>query len=183
MNKRETIINKALDIPSEKGWHALTLLDVAKGCDMRFSELLEWFQDKTDLLVGYGRILDAQTTEDMKGQIDPDLPVKDILFDVLMTRIDLISERRDAVVSILRAMKCEPVSGLIVFPHLAHSMRYMLDISGCSIAGMRGHMAVLALGFAYLQALRVWVNDDSVDLSKTMAALDKNLGYFEKAGF
>ncbi|MEC9234751.1 MAG: hypothetical protein VX803_00740, partial [Pseudomonadota bacterium] len=91
MNKRETIINKALDITSEKGWHALTLLDVAKGCDMRFSELLEWFQDKTDLLVGYGRILDAQTTEDMKGQIDPDLPVKDILFDVLMTRIDLIS--------------------------------------------------------------------------------------------
>lgn len=182
MNTRELIINTALNITAEKGWNGLLLVDVARSCDMTFSALLEWFQDKTDILVGYGRLLDLKTQREM-GQIDHELPLKDNLFDVLMTRIDLLSEHREAVDNILKSLKCEPISGFIILPHMAHSMQKVLEICGYKPVGMRGHMAVLALGYAYLQTLRAWMYDDSVDLSKTMAALDKNLGYFEKAGF
>jgi hypothetical protein len=42
-------------------------------------------------------------------------------------------------------------------------------------------MQVLGLKAAYLSAWRVWRVDDSDDMAKTMAALDKALAYAERA--
>ena len=177
-NTREHIIETALRLTEQQGWHALSLMDVAKACDLSLADVLEWFSDKTDLLVGYGRGLDLKTLSDIDKD-DGSSPLKDRLFDVLMTRIDLVNENRGAALRILKDVKCDPFSALIVLPHLSHSMQIMLDAAGGQSKGVRGSMRVYGLALCYLNTLRVWFNDDSVDLSKTMAALDKNLGYFE----
>jgi len=177
-NKREQIIETALRLTEEHGWHALSLMDVAKACDLSLAEILEWFSDKTDLLIGYGRHLDLQTLCDIDKD-DGNTPLRDRLFDVLMTRIDLINENRGAALRILKDIKCDPFSAFIVLPHLSHSMQVMLDAAGGRSKGIKGSMRVYGLALCYLNTLRVWFSDDSVDLSKTMAALDKNLGYFE----
>jgi hypothetical protein len=36
-------------------------------------------------------------------------------------------------------------------------------------------LKLAAVGAAYLATFRIWLNDESEDLSKTMAALDRNM--------
>jgi AcrR family transcriptional regulator len=176
--KRDHIIQTALKLTEKRGWNALSLMDVAHACEISLADMLEWFSDKTDLLIGYGRSLDLQTVSDL-DKADDSMALKDRLFDVLMTRIDLLNDNRGATLSILNDIKCNPVSAFIVLPHLSHSMQLMLDAAGGAVHGVKGHLHVYGLTLCYLNTLRVWCGDDSVDLSKTMAALDKNLGYFE----
>ncbi len=54
-------------------------------------------------------------------------------------------------------------------------MAWMLEAAGLSSAGIRGRFRVRALAVLYLCVLRVFVRDDSEDLAKTMAALDRRL--------
>mgnify|MGYP003624334507 CR=1 FL=1 len=177
-SRRDHIIQTALRLTEQQGWHAVSLMDVANACELSLADVLEWFSDKTDLLVGYGRSLDLQTVSDL-DKTDANAPLKDRLFDVLMTRIDLLNDNRGATLSILKDIKCSPVSAFIVLPHLSRSMQLMLDAAGGNVRGIKGNLCVYGLTLCYLNTLRVWCGDDSVDLSKTMAALDKNLGYFE----
>jgi len=56
-----------------------------------------------------------------------------------------------------------------------NSMRWMLEAAGVSASGWRGALRIRLLGLAYLSAFRVFLDDDSGDLTRTMAALDRAL--------
>ena len=63
---------------------------------------------------------------------------------------------------------------------LCRSMSWMLEAAGMDTGGARGAMRVAGLSGVYLKTLKVWKKDDSPDLSKTMAALDKDLNRLEQ---
>ena len=56
----------------------------------------------------------------------------------------------------------------------------MLEASGVSASGLRGAVRIEGLGAIYACALRVWLKDETADLSKTMAELDKRLAQVER---
>ena len=66
------------------------------------------------------------------------------------------------------AMLCEPV-------RLRRSMRWMLEATDLSSAGLRGQLRIEALCALYVSMLRVWLHDDSEDMGRTMAVLDRRL--------
>ena len=47
-------------------------------------------------------------------------------------------------------------------------------------SGLRGAFRIEGLGAIYGAAMRVWLKDETDDLSKTMAELDKRLGQAER---
>jgi len=55
-----------------------------------------------------------------------------------------------------------------------------LEFAGISSAGLKGRLKTKGLAALYLRCLRVWLDDDSADLSKTMAILDRSLTRAEK---
>ena len=55
-------------------------------------------------------------------------------------------------------------------------MGWALEAAGIGPSGPIGCLRVKGLSVIYLLALRVWLNDDSDDMGKTMASLDRNLG-------
>ena len=54
-------------------------------------------------------------------------------------------------------------------------MAWMLEAAGISAAGGRGAWRVRLLAALYLSVFRIFLDDDSTDLAKTMAALDQRL--------
>jgi len=60
-------------------------------------------------------------------------------------------------------------------PALLNSMRWMLEAAGVSASGWIGAARVKLLLGIYLSVLRVWLADDSPDMTRTMAALDSRL--------
>ena len=132
------------------------------------------------MLVALGRRIDRRVLEAV-GTVSDATDPRDRLFDILMERFDILSEDRAAYVSILKSFRLDPKQAVISLPHLCQSMSWMLEACHISTSGIKGAARVAGLTGVYLKTLRVWLSDDTPDLSKTMAQLDKTLGQVERA--
>jgi AcrR family transcriptional regulator len=172
------IVTTAVDLAAEKGWRALTLADVAQAARVPMSALYRHYPSKTDLLAGLGRLIDqAALSEALPGE---DEAPRDRLFDLLMRRFDVLTAHRAGVKAILRDLRLDPLSALAQARQLELSMRWTLQSAGIPTAGLFGRARVRALGLVYLLVLRVWEQDDSPELDRTMKALDQRLRQAEQ---
>lgn len=176
---KERAVAGALDLASRMGWDMITLTDIADKAHVSLAELSENFDDKTDILVAYGRQIDKKVLEACADP-DPSMSERDRLFDILMERFDVLEANREAVVSILKSFTLDPKQAVISLPHLGRSMAWMLEAAGIDTTGVKGAIRVAGLTIVYLNATRHWMKDDSADLAKTMAALDKSLNRAEQ---
>ena len=176
---REKAVRAALALAAEKGWLETGMADIAKKAKIPLHELHDHFADRFDILAAYGRIVDKKVMETI-GEPDPSLSPRDRLFDILMERFDVLNEDRDGVIAIVKSFCCDPKQAVISLPHLCRSMGWMLETAGIETGGYKGILKIMGMNAVYLKTLKTWANDDSPDMAKTMAALDKNLGYAEK---
>lgn len=176
---RDRGVDAALLLAAVMPWDSLTLSDIAQEAGVALCELRAAFDDKADILSAYGKRVDQAVLAASRAP-DLSLPEKDRLFEILMERFDVIQNDRAAVVSILKSFVRDPKQAVISLPHLTRSMVWMMEGAGLSTEGIRGALTVLGLSAAYLNVLRVWIDDESADLSATMAALDKTLSRAEQ---
>lgn len=177
---KEDIVLQALKLAEELGWEHVTLPDIAEAAGVDMAALHADFADKTDILVVFGRMIDARVLEGMGGEASPEASTRDRLFDVMMERFDVLNEYRGGITAILQSFRYDPKQAVVSCPYLCRSMVWMLEVSGVNTNGIRGAIKVSGLTALYLNVLRVWAKDDAPDLGKTMAALDKDLGRVEK---
>jgi AcrR family transcriptional regulator len=171
---RERAVDAALALAEARDWASVTLAAIAKKADLSLAALHEIFEDKSDILAAYGRMLDRKVLENM-GEGAEGADSRELLFDIMMERFDLLNDNRAAMVSILNSFWADPKEVVISFPHLGRSMVWMAEAANIETGGIKGAIKIAGLTGVYLAALRVWKDDDSRDLSKTMAALDRYL--------
>jgi hypothetical protein len=82
---------------------------------------------------------------------------------------------RDGVRRIARELPFDPASGLVLAAALSRSVARMFAGARLSLAGPTVPLKLAVLGGVYLATFRAWLNDESQDLGKTMATLDKQL--------
>lgn len=176
---KELIVEKALELSEAQGWAHLTLADIAQEACLSLVELFDVVEDKTDILVLLGRTIDRRVLDTI-GKPDPEISSRDQLFDILMERYEILNDYRGGLVSILESFRFDPKQAVISCPHLCRSMTWMLEAAGIETVGIRGALKITGLTGVYLKNLRVWKDDESPDLAKVMAALDKDLGRAEQ---
>lgn len=177
---KDKVLDAALALAAEQGWSEVSFEEIVAAADVDLKEAYEYFDDKTDILTAYGRRIDQQVLESFFDN-DPDLSAREKLFDLMMERFDVHNENREAVLSILNSFKGDPKQAVVGFPHLTKSMARVLEAAGVDTEGVCGAAKVAGLVGVDLYTARVWKDDDSPDMAKTMAALDKALDYAEQA--
>ena len=155
------------------------LPDIARECGLSMPELFDVVVDKFDILALLGRQIDRRVLE-VIGEPDPAEDVRDQLFDILMERYEILNDYRPGLVAIMDSFRFDPKQALISCPHLCRSMTWMLEAAGEETSGIRGAIKVAGFTGVYLKTLRGWRDDESPDLAKVMAALDKDLGRAEQ---
>lgn len=176
---RELILDAALKLAAQSDWALVTLADIAAEAGLPMADMVGHVEDKTDILVAYGRRIDRKVL-DVIGTPDESLPPRERLFEILMERFDVLNEDREAVVSFLGSLRGDPKQAVIGLPHLGRSMLWMLEAAGMDTGGFMGAARISGLSVIYLKTLRVWREDDTPDMARVMAALDKDLGRAEK---
>ncbi|MEM7169354.1 MAG: TetR family transcriptional regulator [Pseudomonadota bacterium] len=169
-----TVIEAALRLAASRGWRDLSLLDIADEAGLSLAEVYALYPSKQAVLGGFSRLIDQEVLsgDDVDGR---DESARDRLFEVLMRRFDALQPHRDGVSRILAAVSCDPFAALCGAKSLRRSMATMLEAAGLSASGCRGMLRVKGLSAIYLSSLKVWLKDESQDMAKTMAALDKKL--------
>jgi AcrR family transcriptional regulator len=161
------------------GWRDLSYADIAKDAGLSLAAAYEAYPSKAAILTGIGRDIDARLFASLDE--DPlDGSPKDRLFDLLMRRFDVLNEHREAYAALAWELPRTPVEAGCLALQLRRSLANMLEAAGLSASGLRGAFRIEGLGALYACALRVWLKDESADLSKTMAELDKRLGQVER---
>lgn len=172
---RDRLIDAALRLAAEQPWDEVTLGAVAEEAKVPLQALYAEFGSRGAILEAFARRIDAAVLSDEEAEALADSPPRDRLFEVLMRRFEAMQPYRAGVASILSDQLRRPTAGLAALPQLGRSMAWMLVAAGIGTEGWRGLLRVKGLSAIWLATLRVWLRDDSADLAKTMATLDRNL--------
>ena len=170
----QAIIESALTLAANRGWSRVGLGDIAEAAEVSLAELRAEFPSKQAIVAAYAASIDREVL----AARDPEMagrPATERLFDVLMKRFDLLNANKDGVSAILRSCPSNPEAVLCGPITLRRSMRWMLEAADLSSAGLKGRLRVKALCALYLSMLPVWLRDDSEDMARTMAVLDRRL--------
>jgi AcrR family transcriptional regulator len=169
------LIETALALAALQGWQQTGLAEIAREAEVPLAEARSLFASKSALLAAFVARIDqamlAGIGDDLAGE-----PVRDRLFDVVMRRFDAMAPYKDGIAAILRDLSRDPAAlACFLGGPARRSIDWMLDGAGVPSWGPLQPLQRKGMGLVFAGALRAWLGDDSPDLAKTMAALDKGL--------
>jgi ubiquinone biosynthesis protein COQ9 len=164
------IISAAFECAAAKPWGEVTLLDIGEAAKLSLTEVRDTFAGKADILAAFLRAVDDEVLKRIpkagEGQ-----DRRDALFDVVMTRFDVLAPYKAAIKSIHAS---GPADVTLARPFLA-SQHWMLQGAGIGTDGASGALRVAGLSMIYASVFGTWLEDDDPGLARTMAALDRRL--------
>ncbi len=169
------VLAVALDLIADGGWRKLTLEAVARKAGVAPARVRALFPGREAVLEAFFLEIDRRAAAEGTYAADDSSPVRDRLFDLLMRRFDALAPRRRAIKALIKDLPLEPETAAWCALRLARSLAWTLEAAGLSASGVSGRVRANGLLLIYLNALRVWLADESADMSPTMAALDKGL--------
>ena len=168
------LIDAMLELVTRDGWAGVTLPAIAEDAGARLSELYPAWRSRTAVLIAFMRRIDRAVIE-TDFAFSPEDAARDRLFEVLMRRFDALQPHREAVHRIRAGVTRDPATSAAMMRQMGRSMAWMLEAAGLSADGIAGKVKVAGLIGLWLRCMAVWVEDDSKDMSRTMAELDRGL--------
>lgn len=177
-DQTKKITEAALNLAGRRGWNAVTLASVARQAKVPLKTVQARFSDVWSVLDQVLDDMEAETNRHVDGYLTDNW--RDNLLEILMTRFDIAQAHRAAFKALLPATRENPALIRRFMPRFYRTMDRMLFRAG---APRRFLQPVFVAGFGalYISIIDVWTKDDTADLTKTMAAIDKRLNIFQQA--
>lgn len=173
------IIDAAMRLAQAKDWDEIALIDIAREAGLTLADLGKHFPTKAHVLAGFTKAADAEVMRRSASQLAREEGPRDRLFDVIMTRLDVLGPYKPAL---KRIMGSGPQA--IVLPQalaFLKSQRWMLEAAGISTERPGAGLRIGGLALAYADVMRTWLSDDDPGHARTMAVLDRRLRGGERA--
>ncbi len=167
------LIGAAFDMAEASGWERVSVAGAARRAGLALDRARSRFPGRGAILLRFGSLADQAALAAAAGSAA--MAPREQLFDLLMARFDALQQHRGGVLALLRALVLRPGASLLLAAATRDSMRWMLEAAGVPVDGVLGRLRVDGLTAAWFYVLRAWTRDDSVDLTATMAALDRAL--------
>jgi ubiquinone biosynthesis protein COQ9 len=178
-SKRAKAVRAALDLAEQRGWGDIGLADIAQAAGLSLADLRREFSCKSDIIRAFQAEIDAEVLSKAKAAGEAQSP-RDRLFDIIMTRFELMAPYKPALKRISAYLSCRPGEASALLCSTLASQYWMLAGAGAKLDGAGGALRVTGLTAIYGKVFQVWLDDASPSLDKTMAALDKRLSRGER---
>ena len=173
MNKEQIqVAKKTLKILSEKTWNKVEFSDVL----VRIKKFPTNIKNKHDLLKNINRYIDYLLKIDTKS-IETSTK-KDMLFEVIMTRFDILQKNRKSILNIYKSFISKPHKALLLIPSFLESMILTANLATINTKGVKGSIKIKGIFLIYISTLFIWKDDNTNSLEKTMTSLDN---YIDRA--
>lgn len=173
-SKRNRATRAALELAAEGGWKAVTFTAIAERTGLSLADLRRDFTCKADILRVFQAEIDAEVLAKAKAATAEQSP-RDRVFDMVMTRFEAMTPYKPALRRISAALYCHPAEAAQLLPSSLASQYWMLAGAGAKLDGPGAGLRVAGLASIYAKVFRVWLDDSSPGLDRTMAALDRRL--------
>ena len=172
-SRRTKIIRAALSLAETRGWRRLSLKDIADEAKVSLADMHKDFQGKSAIL----RAFASEVDDAVLREAEPDAaePARDRLFEVLMTRFEVLVPYRPALARIYEDYRYAPAEAARFTGLVLESQYWMLNAAGIPMEPPYASIRVPGLAAVYGRVVPVWLQDDDAGLARTMAALDREL--------
>jgi ubiquinone biosynthesis protein COQ9 len=175
----DRIVDAGLAEAGAAGWRNLSMNAVAARAGLSLGVVLGLVPTRAHLVARLFDRLDSRMLAGVKTLDEAD-SVRDRLFDVAMKRFDAMNADREGMRAVVSGVRFDPPSAALALCRADKSAAILLSAAGVSPDGLLGCARIQGMKVVLLCALRAWVDDDSADLAKTMAALDRALERAER---
>ena len=165
------IVEVVLFLLKNKNWNDLSLDEIKKKSKIqKFDKLIK---NKKIIINKINEYFDYKLSLKLKDVEQSNN--KDMIFEILMMRFDILQKYRKGILSIFNSFKRKPQDLLFLLPNIIDSIVLMVNCTNVSTKGIKGQLKIKGIVIIYIFSFFAWMNDDTPSLEKTMITLDKNL--------
>jgi AcrR family transcriptional regulator len=178
-SKRSKAVRAAFDLARERPWGDIGLSDIALAANLSLADLRREFSCKTGIIGAFQKEVDAEVLAKARSAGESQSP-RDRLFDLIMTRFEVMQPYKPALKRISSYLCCRPGEAATLLCGSLAAQYWMLAGAGAKLDGPGGALRVAGMAAIYGKVFQVWLDDPSPSLDKTMAALDQRLARGER---
>ena len=171
---RARIVDALMRLAAERKFEDIAIREICAAADVTLADFRDAFPSKGAVLSGFSKQIDRAVLSRGLDELAAEAP-RERLFDVLMRRLDAMAPYRGGLREIAAWLRRYPAAALAMNRVSVNSMRFMLEAAGIDSDGPAGALKLQGLAFAWARIVAVWLADSEPGLSRTMAALDREL--------
>ena len=173
------IIEESFLFIEKIGWEEFSIEKFAEKYKYKISEVKNFIGNKNDLLIEFSKMIDEKVESNINIEEFENSNVKDNIFELIMMRFDVMTPFKGGLKKIINEIK-SPIILKEISQNILVSMDFYLEFSNAYDDTIFDVIKKKSLFLIYSYCFKVWLNDDSKELSKTMSELDRLLNYAEK---
>ena len=172
-------IKKGFNLINDIGWDKFSVEKLSTKENIPVKDLKVIFKCKYSIVDKFSRMIDKSIESKLRIQDFRDSSKKDILFELIMMRFDEMEEFKGSLAKVLDASKNKPLLISIITQNVMNTMDFFLELSNSYNNYAFDVLKKNFLFLIYSITFKTWLSDNTEDLSKTMAELDKLLSTAE----
>jgi AcrR family transcriptional regulator len=177
---RERIVDALMELSAEGPYGEIGIAAIAERAGVTLAEFRDLFPSKGAILAAFAKRIDRVVLEGLGKELEEE-PVRERVLDIMMRRFDALLPYRDALRSISRDMRGEPLAMAAMNKVAINSQRFMLAAAGVDTQDPLGPIKVQGAVAVFARAFQTFLEDDEEEgLTRTMARLDRELDKGER---
>lgn len=170
----------AFDLVAERGWRGFRFTELARRAGVPLARVYAELPDRAALVRVLARRLDERMLEIRVDELE-ELSPRERVFELVMRRLDAMAPYKPGLRALSRRATGEPELLLAGLCNLARLTDRLLDAAEVEDGPLARAAARNALAAIYARVFAVWLDDDTPDLARTLAELDRRLQQAETA--
>ena len=170
--KRVSLAISTLKVLEKKPFDKVDLLSLTK----KHKDIS--VKNKRELIANINRYFDFLLKNNLSGLEESSK--KDMLFEVLMARLDILNSYRVSVKNIMNYLYSNPKNFIKIIPSFIESIILISTLCNINVNGIKGIPIIKSIFILYLLIIYSWSSDETKGLEKTMTVLDKYLNNINK---
>ncbi|GGK24456.1 TetR family transcriptional regulator [Salinarimonas ramus] len=171
---RDAIVEALMALAAERPWDDIELGDIVEKAGITLAAFRAAFPSKGAVLAAFARKIDMEVLDGTTEEL-ADEPARERLFDVYMRRIDALAPYKTALKRINFAVRRDPMTLAALNRVALNSQRFMLAAAGIPTEDSLGPVRIQGAVLVFANVMETWYDDDSPELARTMARLDREL--------
>ena len=162
----------------KQDFHEIEISEIQKKTRISSKKFFQLFKTKEDIIISFFKRIDQNLEKKIK-KLDLGNNVKDNLFEIFMTRIDLLHPYKKNLYNFYLSFQKEPNLFIKLYESFFKSMENNLKLSRINLEPIKKNLKIFIFSFLYLSIIYEWFKESSNSNEKIMASLDKRLSLIE----
>ncbi len=162
----------------KKSFHEIEITEIQKKTRISSKNFSQLFATKEEIMISFFKRIDKKVEKKIKKK-GLGNNFKDNLFEIFMTRIDLLHPYKKNLHNFYLSFQKEPNLFIKLYKSFFKSMENNLKLSRVNLEPIKKNLKIFIFSFLYLSIIYEWLKESSNNNEKVMASLDKRLSLIE----